>query len=163
MNKITVEEILKAVSGRLITGRDDVTVSGVKHDSRECSAGDMFVAVCGENHDGHQYIPAVLEAGASAVMVSHEGAWKDKAEELGVPAIMVDDTVYAMGELAKYYLGTLDIKKVAVTGSVGKTSVRDMTYYVLSEKYNCGRMKSDFRFLSFSLTTALKQQSWRWG
>ena len=85
MNKITVEEILKAVSGRLITGRDDVTVSGVKHDSRECSAGDMFVAVCGENHDGHQYIPAVLEAGASAVMASHEGAWKDKAEELGVP------------------------------------------------------------------------------
>ncbi len=144
MNKITVGEFLTAVSGRLITGSGDVTVSGVKHDSRECSAGDLFVAVCGENHDGHQYIPAVLEAGASAVMVSHEGAWADKAAELGVPVIMVEDTVYAMGELAKYYLETLDIKKVAVTGSVGKTSVRDMTYYVLSEKYNCGRNMKNY-------------------
>ncbi len=126
--------------------------------------------MCGENHDGHQYIPAVLEAGASAVMVSHEGAWKDKAEELGVPAIMVDDTVYAMGELAKYYLGTLDIKKVAVTGSVGKTSVRDMTYYVLSEKVQLRAQYEELQqrnrtsaFYTFSLTTALKQQSWRWG
>ena len=109
--------------------------------------GDMFVAVCGENHDGHQiYTGRCWKPGASAVMVSHEGAWKDKAEELGVPGniIEVDDTVYAMGELAKYYLGTLDIKKVAVTGSVGKTSVRDMTYYVLSEKYNCGRNMKNY-------------------
>ena len=51
----------------------------------------------------------------------------------------VEDTVFAMGELAKYYLSTLNVLKIAVTGSVGKTSVRDMIYYVLNEKYVCGR------------------------
>lgn len=144
MNKIRVEEILNAVSGELIAGNREKQVSGVRHDSRECTEGDLFVAVCGENQDGHVYIPNVIEAGAAAVLVSHEGEWLEKAAEQSVSVIKVDDTVYALGELAKYYLGTLDIKKVAVTGSVGKTSVRDMTYYALSEKYNCGRNMKNY-------------------
>ena len=59
--------------------------------------------------------------------------------DMDVNAILVEDTVYAMGELARYYLEQLDLIRVAVTGSVGKTSTRDMIYYVLNEKYRCGR------------------------
>lgn len=75
---------------------------------------------------------------------------KEQFKEFGltdmknINVIKTKDTVYALGELAKFYLGTLNVMKVAVTGSVGKTSVRDMIYYVLSEKYKCGKNMKNF-------------------
>ena len=82
----------------------------------------------------HKYIGQVLEKGCRAVLASREGEWLKQAEALGAAVVLVEDTVYAMGELAKYYLDTLNVKKIAVTGSVGKTSVRDMIYYVVNEQ-----------------------------
>lgn len=144
MEKISVETIVRAVNGTLIKECDEKYISGVKHDSRECGEKDMFVAVAGENRDGHDYISQVIERGCRTVLVSHLGEWYDRTAGTDMNVIMVDDTVYAMGELAKHYLETLDVIKVAVTGSVGKTSTRDMIYYVLSEKYNCGRNMKNF-------------------
>lgn len=147
MNKLSVKEILKAVGGTLLCGNEDEYVMAVKHDSRECSSGDLFVAIEGETHDGHKYIPQVMESGCRALLVSHSGQWMESAEKNNTNVIMVEDTVYSLGELAKFYLESLNIKKIAVTGSVGKTSVRDMIYYVLSEKYNCGRNMKNFNNL----------------
>lgn len=144
MDKISIEKAVKAVGGKLISGSGENFIEGVKHDSRECFAGDLFVAIKGENHDGHKYIPQVVNNGCQAVLVSHKEGWYDEVKDENLCIIMVEDTVYALGELAKYYLNTLDVKKVAITGSVGKTSVRDMIYYVLSEKYNCGRNLKNF-------------------
>ena len=144
MNSITVSEILDATGGMLAAGSKEKSINGVKHDSRECTEGNLFVAVCGENSDGHDYIPDVIGAGAAAVMISHEGEWFADACAGSTAVIMVKDTIRAMGDLAKYYLDTLNIRKVAVTGSVGKTSVRDMIYYVLNEKYNCGRNMKNY-------------------
>ncbi len=144
MDKISVNEILHAAKGRLLSGDAGTLITGVRHDSRECGAGDLFVAVCGEKNDGHDYIESVISSEAAAVMVSHEGPWLEKARAEGTAVIMVEDTVYAMGELAGYYLDKLDVRKVAVTGSVGKTSVRDMVYYILSEKYVCGRNMKNY-------------------
>ena len=144
MNKITLKEILQATGGVLKKECGEKYITGVKHDSRECAAGDMFVAIRGENQDGHRYIPQVLDAGCRTVMVSHLDGWHEEAAGKEANIILVEDTVYAMGELAKYYLETLDVKKVAVTGSVGKTSTRDMIYYALCEKYNCGRNMKNF-------------------
>lgn len=139
MNKTSISEIVNAAGGKLIKGSADNFITGVKHDSRECAEGDMFVAIAGENQDGHKYIPDVISKGCRTFLVSHTDGWYEKVEHEDVNVILVDDTVYAMGEIAKWYLGTLKARRVAVTGSVGKTSVRDMIYYVLSEKYNCGR------------------------
>lgn len=144
MERISVEAVVRAVSGTLIRKCDESHITGVKHDSRECEAGDLFVAIDGENKDGHDYIPKALENGCRTVMVSHKGEWYEKIQDSELNVIMVDDTVYAMGELAKFYLDSLDVIKVAVTGSVGKTSTRDMIYYVLSEKYICGRNIKNF-------------------
>ncbi len=138
MNRISIENVVKACNGVLTKKCEENYITGVKHDSRECNAGDMFVAIKGENHDGHKYIPQVVKNGCRTVLVSHEESWPEEIDE-DINVIKVDDTVFAMGELAKYYLSTLDVLKIAVTGSVGKTSVRDMIYYVLSEKYVCGR------------------------
>lgn len=144
MNRLTIKEIVRAADGVLIRGNEENYITGVKHDSRECGEGDMFVAIKGNNNDGHNYIPQVTEAGCRTILVSHEDGWPDKVADENINIIKVDDTVYALGELAKYYLSTLDVLKVAVTGSVGKTSVRDMIYYVLSEKYTCGRNMKNF-------------------
>ena len=143
MNKITIEEIIRATEGTLISGQNENFITGVKHDSRECGEGDMFVAIKGENQDGHKYIPQVMGKGCRTVLVSHTDGWYDEVSDIiseeAINIIKVEDTVYALGQLASYYLSTLDVLKVAVTGSVGKTSVRDMIYYALSEKYVCGR------------------------
>jgi len=143
MNKITIEEIIRATEGTLISGQNENFITGVKHDSRECGEGDMFVAIKGENQDGHKYIPQVVGKGCRTVLVSHTDGWYDEVSDIvskdDMNIIKVEDTIYALGQLASYYLSTLDVLKIAVTGSVGKTSVRDMIYYALSEKYVCGR------------------------
>ena len=138
MDKTGIDEIVSAVNGRLIRKCDEAYITGVKHDSRECAQGDMFIAIQGENNDGHRYIPQVIRAGCRTVMVSHTEGWYGEIGSETCNIIEVEDTVYAMGELAAYYLDKLDILKVAVTGSVGKTSTRDMIYYVLSENTHAG-------------------------
>ena len=144
MERISIDNVVKSVDGVLTKRCSENYITGVKHDSRECGAGDLFVAVVGEKQDGHGYIPQVVERGCRTVMVSHEDGWSDSIGDANINVIKVDDTVYAMGQLAKYYLETLDMIKVAVTGSVGKTSTRDMIYYVLSEKYRCGRNMKNY-------------------
>lgn len=144
MNRLSIKEIIGATGGTLVKGHEEKFITGVKHDSRECGSGDMFVAIAGKNQDGHKYIPQVVAGGCGTVLVSHLDGWLEEVEPYEINIIKVEDTVYALGELAKYYLSTLDVLKIAVTGSVGKTSVRDMIYYVLSEKYNCGRNLKNF-------------------
>lgn len=151
MEKISIKEILDATGGKLVCGNKNDFILGVKHDSRECGKNDMFVAVKGENQDGHIYIPQVIGKGCRTLLVSKELNNSeyiiDEKYNEDVNVIRVEDTIRAMGDLAKYYLSTLDVKKIAVTGSVGKTSVRDMIYYVLSEKYRCGRNMKNFNNL----------------
>jgi len=139
MKKLSIEEVVKASGGTLIRQCEENFITGVKHDSRECGAGDMFAAIAGENRDGHEFIPELVKSGCRTVMVTHKDGWYEKVKDDSLNIIMVEDVIYALGELAGYYLEKLDIVKVAVTGSVGKTSTRDMIYYALSEKYVCGR------------------------
>ena len=148
MNRTELIDIAKATNGRIISGSENHAVTGVVHDSRECGPGDIFVCVIGENLDGHSFIPQVVEAGCRALLISDRTVFDDMCsggnadgpgarEDLNV--ILVDNTVKAMGDLAEWYLETLGLTTVAVTGSVGKTSTRDMIYYVLNEKFKCGR------------------------
>ena len=78
MRKTTIEEIIAAAGGSLIQrapGPEAQAITGVKHDSREVEEGDMFVAVVGENQDGHRYIPQVAARGCRTVLVSHREGW----------------------------------------------------------------------------------------
>ncbi|MDO4544594.1 MAG: UDP-N-acetylmuramoyl-tripeptide--D-alanyl-D-alanine ligase [Bacillota bacterium] len=149
MNKMSIKEILEATGGTLLHKGSENYITGIEQDSRKCGSGDMFTAIIGENHDGHDYIRQVLDSGCGTILVSRDISVQGAAgaQDIGgydVNVILVDDTVHALGQLASYYLDTLNVKKVAVTGSVGKTSVRDMIYYILSEKYNCGRNMKNY-------------------
>lgn len=141
MNEITVNEIVNATNGRLLFGRDDAVISEVSTDSRKAGANTLFIPLIGEVHDAHKFIPQVIESGCRTFLASE----KDKASGFDkCNVILVDDTLVAMQSLAKYYLDKLGLKKIAVTGSVGKTSTRDMVYYICCEKYKTGRSLANF-------------------
>lgn len=141
MKAISINNAAAAAGGELIRSSNETVITGVRHDSRECGPGDLFVCIKGPNRDGHSFIPQVIEQGCRNFLISDPSFLTD---DMDVNAILVSDTVYAMGELAKYYLDQLDLIRIAVTGSVGKTSTRDMIYYVVNEKYRCGRNLKNF-------------------
>ena len=134
MEALTIREILEAVKGRLLGDFSDLdaVVAQVETDSRTITAGSLFLPLCGERFDGHAYINAALEAGAAGCLTQRE-------RESYLPGkfyIKVDSTHRALRDLAVWYKNRFDIPVVAVTGSVGKTTTKDMIAAVLSEKFN---------------------------
>ena len=142
MEKISVNEILGAVGGQLLGNIDaeNTFIINVQTDSRKAAAGDLFVAIIGEKLDAHRFVPGAMEAGAEGCLVS-------KAPETipeGKFCVLVPDTTRAMGDLAAYYRRKLGIPVVAVTGSVGKTTTKDMVASVLSSKYRTLKTAGNF-------------------
>ena len=150
MKRLTVREIVNATGGRLLTGQEENTVLGVSTDSRQVGPENAFFAIKGLVFDGHDFLDQVLERGCRTVVISDEekvpGAdilQSDAGRDVNV--ILVEDTLKDIQRLAKYYIGLLPLKKkIAVTGSVGKTSTRDMLYYIASTKYRTGRNLKNF-------------------
>lgn len=138
---ITPDNIAAAVAGDLIL-RSERKVTGISIDSRTVKPGDLFVAVRGENTDGHKYAAGAAEAGASAVMISDRSAADGIQNSCSV--ILVPDTVAALGRLAKAHKAELDVLTVAVTGSVGKTTTRQFIYGVLSQEMKTHRTEGNF-------------------
>ena len=123
MIPLTLEQIAAAVGGT-VDGDPATVVTGAPfHDSRTPVAGGLFVAVAGERSDGHDYAAATHEAGAAAVLGTRP---------TGVPAVLVDDPVAALGRLARHVLDGLDATVLAVTGSQGKTGTKDYLAQVLA-------------------------------
>jgi UDP-N-acetylmuramoyl-tripeptide--D-alanyl-D-alanine ligase len=102
-------------------------ITGVSIDSRQCRPGDLFVAIAGERFDGHDYVTAALQAGATAAVV-HRPVQDVPIERL----LHVRDTRLALGALGAYYRSTLAARVIAVTGSNGKTTTKTMIHHVLS-------------------------------
>ncbi|MEG0830529.1 MAG: UDP-N-acetylmuramoyl-tripeptide--D-alanyl-D-alanine ligase [Anaerovoracaceae bacterium] len=139
MKQLTIKQIIKATGGKLVRGELQGKVANICLDSRQAKPGDLFIPLIGEVHDAHKFINEVLENGCRDFIISTEVA-KTQLENIeGVHIVMVEDTTLALQNLAAYYLKELNIKKIGVTGSTGKTSTRDMIYYVCSQKYKCGR------------------------
>ena len=130
MKKLTMKQIETGTGGRIICGDENLIVEKICTDSRKAENGDLFFALIGDNHDAHKYLPQVAESGCCCAVISD----KEQCPE-GMTAVLVEDTTKALQQLSSWYLKQLDIKKIAVTGSTGKTSTRDLTYYVCSEKF----------------------------
>jgi UDP-N-acetylmuramoyl-tripeptide--D-alanyl-D-alanine ligase len=124
---LSLAEIAAVVGGQTYDIPDPaVQVTGpVVRDSREVESGSLFVAFVGERVDGHDYAEAVIGAGAAAVLASRP---------VGVPAIVVDDVQAALGALARHVVERLGATLVALTGSAGKTSTKDLIAQVLRSK-----------------------------
>lgn len=124
MRAMTLAELVLPLQAKLVG--QDCTFSGVSTDSRDLVPGDLFVALQGEHFDGHDYLGQVAEAGAAAAIVSQSAA-------LPVSQLLVDDTLRALGYLGAYNRSLYDGPLVAITGSSGKTTVKNMVHAVLSQ------------------------------
>ena len=134
---ISLEKIALATDGTLIG--DVCEITSITTDSRDVRSGGLFVALSGERFDGNDFATAYLEAGGQAAVVSRE---------IDVPkgksAVLVKDTKLALLKIAKYYRSTFPIPVVGITGSVGKTSTKEMVASVLDTQYNV--LKTDKNF-----------------
>ena len=132
---------MDATNGKLLSGSKDNVIQEVCTDSRTAKKGDLFVPIIGEVHDAHKFTPQAYERGCRAFLVSRTEA-ADGLKDCQI--ILVGDTTGAVQDLAAVYLEGLGLKKIAVTGSVGKTSTRDMVHAILSEKFRTGTAKKNF-------------------
>lgn len=126
--------------GDLVSGDPLGAVTTLCTDSRALKAGDIFVALRGEKFDGHAFVPKAALSGALGVVV--EEVPPGLPENLAV--IVVDDTLRALQQIAGHYRRTLDLKVVAITGSSGKTSTKDLTAAVLGERFRVTRTAGNF-------------------
>ena len=130
MGKITLEQAACWCGGTIDPKYKDVTFLGANNDSRKLQKGQLFVALQGAR-DGHDFIPMALEKGAAAVLCTHcDGDY---------PAIVVNDTRIALGDIARGERQRLGIKVVGITGSVGKSTTKEMVACVLSSTYRVAK------------------------
>lgn len=137
MKKCTVREIAAAVNGKIF-GSEEIMINEVTTDSRKGEQGSLFVALKGERFDGNDFAHEFLKKG-DAVIVERQ---VDKPN--GKTVILVDDTKKALLDLAKHYRKKFDIPFVGVTGSVGKTSTKDMIASVLSQRFNTLKTQGNY-------------------
>ncbi len=122
-------EVAEATSGRVLGADHDIELKRLVIDSREATAGSLFVALVGESTDGHRYISQAVDAGTSAVLCH------TAPKTLRVPRVEVDDTREALVGFTRHQLGRQGCKVVAITGSVGKTSTKEMAAAVLGRRF----------------------------
>ena len=139
MQRLNINDILTATGGRLICGSGDFEISEITTDSRKAGANMLFVPITGEINDGHDFIGSAFENGADAV-ITH----RDIPEVPGKNIIRVRDTRIAFGDIARFYKKKYKLPTVAITGSVGKTTTKDMISAVLAMKYNTLKTQGNF-------------------
>lgn len=128
MFDMRVKDILAATGGKLLCGDEDTVVRDICTDSRKIKEGDLFVPIIGNNVDAHMFIESALEVGAATLTSRHSNVViADK------PYIQVHDTEKALQDIGFYIRDRFDIPIVSVTGSVGKTTTREMIAAALNE------------------------------
>lgn len=146
MRNMTLENIAKAASG-LYVGPEDkkqACIEGAVLDSRKVEKDYLFIATKGERVDGHSFIHQVYEKGAICVICERPLEASDVPDGMEACYIQVEDSFIALKEIATFYRRQLDIKVVGITGSVGKTSTKEMIGGVLSAKYNVLKTAGNF-------------------
>ena len=129
MENITIQDILKATGGTLLCGDPSMKIDRISTNSMEMGPNTLFVPIIGERVDAHVFIPSALESGGACLTQEHDEASGD------APYIKVPDTLKAMQQIAAYYRKKMSLPIIGVTGSVGKTTTREMIAHVLRGKY----------------------------
>ena len=132
-----IEEILDVTKGMLVCGDKNIEVNKFDIDTRNVNKEDVFVAIKGENTDGNLYYKEAIKKGAICLLD------KMPEEKIG-NIILVENTVEALQNLAEYKRSKYNIPVVAITGSVGKTSTKDLVASVMSQKFNVLKTQGNY-------------------
>lgn len=131
-----IKEILNVTKGKMLFGNEELEVENFSKDTRTIQKGDIYIGIKGEKFDGSNFWNQALDSGATAVIISNIQISKDEKEKYKDKTIIqVEDTLEALYEIAKYKRSLYNIPVIAVTGSVGKTSTKDIIASVVSQKY----------------------------
>jgi len=158
--------MLKATAGELLSGNLDSAFSGVSIDSRHIGADDVYVAIVGDIHNGHGFVEGVIQQGVGGVVID-----KNTAGDFPIPAwqsakvdcIAVDDTTRALGDLAAYHRRRADAAVVAITGSNGKTTTRQLCEAVISRGFKTLATMANFNNeIGLPLTLLRLQPDHQW-
>src|SRR5438093_590743 len=141
MNFLTLSQIAQFAGGSLSAGDAKVVIEKVSTDSRTLKPGELFVALRGENFDGHNFIESAAKAGATGAIV--ESTWNRKISH-NFALIQTKDTLQAYQELAANYRRALTLKVIAITRSNGKTSTKDFAASVLARKFRVTKTEGNF-------------------
>lgn len=136
MKNLTIREIMHITEGELIQGNPNFICKKFSKDTRTIEKGDTYLAIKGEKFDGNQFWKQALEKGADCVIVSDISYEKKELQDFPNKTILkVKDTLEALYEIAKLKRSFYQIPVIAITGSVGKTSTKDIVASVVSQKY----------------------------
>ena len=141
MNPLPLFQIAQLAGGSLSSGDGAVVIDKVSTDSRTIKCGELFVALRGENFDGHNFVEAVAAIGAAGAIV--DSNWKGKVPE-NFALIRASDTLQAYQQLATNYRKSLTLSAVAITGSNGKTSTKDFAAAVLARRFRVTKTQGNF-------------------
>lgn len=142
---IRVKDILPIINGTLITGNGEQICENFSKDSRECKEADFYLGIKGETTNGSIYFENAFQNGATgAILQEVEISEEQKQKYQDKCIILVEDTVKAMQEIATYKRSLYEIPVIAITGSVGKTSTKDMVASVVKEKYTTIKTEGNY-------------------
>ena len=135
---MNLKEIVIATGGKLLSGDEQMEITGFSQDSRQVIKGMMYIPIIGERFDGHDFINSAFDNGASAVITSRE------LDDCNRAVIKVEDTLKTLQDMARYLRMHRNVKVVGITGSVGKTSTRDMVYSVVKQQYKTLKTEGNY-------------------
>ena len=137
---MNLDELIKIISGKIIL---EINLSGIKNhdikikqieiDSRKITPGDVFIAIKGNNFDGHDFIDQAINNGAVCCIVSNKINLSDY-EKFNCQIILVEDTIISFGKIAKYIISNFNFPVIAITGSCGKTTTKEILAAILKTK-----------------------------
>lgn len=136
MKELKIKDILKVTNGKLVIGNEELICNSFSKDTRTIEKGDIYIGIKGENFDGSQFWKQALDNGAEAVIIQDIEITEEEKEKYSEKTIIkVDNTLEALCEIARYKRSLYNIPVIAVTGSVGKTSTKDIIASVVNTKY----------------------------
>lgn len=151
MASFTIEEIERACGAQLLQRGREPSMDGVSTDTRTIRAGNLFLALKGENFDGHAFLKKACEEGASGVILSDASFAADVPSD--VSAFLVKDTKRALEDLAHFHRMRFHVPVIGITGSNGKTTTKDMTTALLSSRFHvCATEKNFNNEIGLSMT-----------
>ena len=125
---MNLSKLAEITNGKIYNNKN-INIKNIKIDSNQITEGDLFIAIIGQSKDGHDYIESAIKNGASAVITSKEIPNQ-------IPYIKVADTTIALGQIASYIKEVSHTKLIAITGSTGKTTTKELVYSLLKNKYS---------------------------
>lgn len=139
MKSLKISDVLTACDGEFYGDISvlDKQITSITTDNRKVTSNSLFASIVGKRVDAHDFIPSAFQSGAICAICEHKITGD-------FPYILVDSTTIALGKIAKYYRTLFDIPFIGITGSVGKTSTKEMLYSVLSQKYSIHKTNGNF-------------------